>query len=736
MSQQHSFETAAMGFDDKGAARDRSSLFAAAGLEWPVDAKMESEFGRDTDYPFSVDVSNNRVLTSLDRNGNLRRVVTAVGVDDVRGEGIPGVYINKQLAFCEGTIGARIAVDGSPQLAPSLSFLDGVFPTFTNHDAGVTITRTVFAPDDGTHRRARIVVLIAFNNQSEDERTVEVAVHSATRSVGNWPLLNYSVSLITDTTSRASLCSSYVLPPGGSQEIALVIDFDALCEPAKSEDSLDQIRASLVGTGDQRTGNLGRLTVPEDPWFGELATRASELARQSVLVLEDGSTVGSFWGSNANPIPDVWHRDLGYATLGLIESDPDLAATTIAFLADFGLPEQAWGFALSVSPDAKGIEHSLGNACVAAVLASLLISRHGSSALDAHKDSLHSYLRRLAQQLLDLRPAPGELYRTLYISDGPSRGDYHTGSNILAWRAATALSTDFAAVIGEEQATALAQTAHSLRDAIEGTCIRRVDGVEMYVEGVYGDGNIVAVHDGEESDLTLAPVYGFAPRDDYAIREHARWAHSPGNPYFAKTTGGVDFWDWDDSNGITYPGHIHALSAAGTRDELAEALHAIRRTTDLDGSFWWWPFPHAEKDEARATRSLGKCGWCAGEFLSVLLHDIVGVERNHAEATLTFAPYAPWREFSWQGLAFLDGEVDVHAEENIVRASNRTGQTIHVMLQVPLQPGVMLENVLLNGEDYRVDSEVVQLFDSVAVRVRAELAPGKTATLEAVVLQK
>src|SRR5699024_8962249 len=142
------------------------------------------------------------------------------------------------------------------------------------------------------------------------------------------------------------------------------------------------------------------------------------------------------------------------------------------------------------------------------------------------------------------------------------------------------------------QVTQLADVAEELRAAILDQGVRTVDGREMFVEGVFEDGQFVRVHDGEESDLTLASVYGFVDRDDYRVRSHAQWALSTGDPYFGQVTGGIDFWDWDDYNGITYPGHIHMLSTGGTRKQLASALRAIRETTDADGSFWWWPFKH------------------------------------------------------------------------------------------------------------------------------------------------
>jgi hypothetical protein len=448
-----------------------------------------------------------------------------------------------------------------------------------------------------------------------------------------------------------------------------------------------------------------------------------------MLLLPDGDLAGSFWGSNANPLPDVWTRDFGYSALGLLDSHPDLAGKAIDFLARYGLPEAPWEREAEIHPEATGLQHSVGNACLAVVLADLFAQRHGIEALGAATASLHDHVSQLASALLAEEPGPEGLYRTLYISDGPSRGDFHIGSNILAWKAATALGGTFADLLSEKQASALASLATSLHAAITAQGVRVVDGTEMFVEGVYEDGQFVRVHDGEESDLTLASVYGFTTRDDHRIRAHAQWAQNVGDPYFARRTGGIDFWDWDGYNGVTYPGHIHMLSTAGTREELSTALRAIRETTDLDGSFWWWPFKHGETEPSRVKRSLGKCGWCAGEFVSFLIHDILGVRRNHDARTLTFAPYTPWEQFSLNGLAFAGGTVDLGADGRSVSITNDTPHALVVTLQVSLHPDDMIEDITLNGENFRYQSDVVSAYDSAAVRGTTTVEAGGTATL-------
>ncbi|MFE5777501.1 hypothetical protein [Brachybacterium sp. NPDC056505] len=728
--------SAALGYDERRAARDRASLFSAAGLSWPAALDPEAVHARKTDYPFSVDVSNNVVLGALDASGRLRRAVAADGIEDVRGRAIPGVYIHKQLSFWQGCIDLGVfaaTTDGERGLDPSegsLEFRDRVTPAFRQRGHGIEVLREVFAPA-GDPAPAEIRALLTLINDTDQERAVTVRPQIDARPVHELPPLNPVVVLVGENGASTGGELAVRLAPGARHRVGAVIrlDRDPAGQHHPSAPSVEDIARSREESVTSHVGSLGTLDVPEDPWFGELLTRASELARQSMLLLPDGTAAGSFWGSNANPLPDVWTRDFGYSALGLLDSQPRLAGRAIDFLAQYGLPERPWEREAEINPEATGLQHSLGNACLAIVLSALFLQRHGRQALDDATTHVIEHARQLGEALLAERPGHMGLYRTLYISDGPSRGDFHIGSNILAWRAAKALADDFSDALGTVVADDLRALAEELHEAISARGVRVVDGEQMFVEGIYADGQFVRAHDGEESDLTLASVYGFVPRDDHRVRAHARWAESPRDPYYSRITGGVDFWDWDDYNGVTYPGHVHMLSTAATRAELAAALRTIRETTDLDGSFWWWPFKHAETEPSRIKRGLGKCGWCAGEFVSFMVHDVLGVTRDHDARTLTFAPYTPWQRFSWTGLQFCGGSIDLCADDTSVTVTNRTSDALTITLQVCLRPGDMIEDVTLNAENCRYQSEIVSSYDSAAVRATATVAPDATATL-------
>lgn len=715
----------AFGVDRRGAAADRRSLFAAAGFDWPLGDDPESVHSRRTDYPYSVDVGGGRLVAALDRNGAIRRTVVADGEVDVRGRAIPGVYTHKTVRYWEGDLGWDLVLDGQVQrLAPAQSFLGGVLPMFGQRIDDVRIDWLAGAP----HRAeagAHVDFLVVLTNEGEGPvvARVEPRVHLSEGS------RDQVVVSVMPPTVEGGACS---IPSGGHAEFEVRVAFGSDgTEPAVDH---GEVRSALDAEVSDRHKGLGTLTVPDDPWASGQLVRLVELARQSGLNLADGRSIGSFWGSNANPIPDVWFRDFAYTTLALVEFASDQAVANLGYLCRYALPDEAWEREAEVHPAATGLEHSLGNACLPAVVAERLVEVHGTDIVAPVAGPLRDYLTALLDGLTEAHAGPGSLYSTLYISDGPSRGDFHTGSNILAWAALQAGAGSLSGFVDEARRERAATLAPLVRSAIETRCVGDLGSHGSgFVEGLYLDGRNVAVHDGEESDLTLASYYGFTGRDDRRIINHAQWAWSSENPYYAPVSGGIDFWDWDDSNGITYPGYAHQLAAASTPQDLAAAQDAVRRTTDADGSMWWWPFAHAETDPARAKRGLGKCGWAAGVVVARMMHDVFGIRRSWRTRTVTVAPYLPWPGFDWTGLPFGDGTLDVRVSSTpdkvVIRVANNTDDELGVQLEAPVPGRRMIDDIRFGTLNARYQSHVVQSYDGSAVRMSGPLEAGGSTEL-------
>ena len=122
----------------------------------------------------------------------------------------------------------------------------------------------------------------------------------------------------------------------------------------------------------------------------------------------------------------------------------------------------------------------------------------------------------LKQLIASRRDTSVWLFPSRFISDGPVEADFHTGSNVCAWVALK----EYARLMEEiyhdhktaETYTSMAKKVH---DAIMGKCTIEGPYGRQFIEGTYRDGRKPPmVSDGEESDITLMPFYGFISYDD------------------------------------------------------------------------------------------------------------------------------------------------------------------------------------------------------------------------------
>ncbi len=126
------------------------------------------------------------------------------------------------------------------------------------------------------------------------------------------------------------------------------------------------------------------------------------------------------------------------------------------------------------------------------------------------------------------------LFPSMFISNGDSRGHFHTGSNVLAWYAISGMSRIAREVYREPGlAEKWASTADRMRTDIFKYCTGEGPLGKQFFEGVFDDHIYVPGHDGEESDTNLMPFYGFCAADEPMLRRHAKLALTPMNPYYA-----------------------------------------------------------------------------------------------------------------------------------------------------------------------------------------------------------
>lgn len=180
------------------------------------------------------------------------------------------------------------------------------------------------------------------------------------------------------------------------------------------------------------------------------------------------------------------------------------------------------------------------------------------------------------------------LYPSSYLWDGPSRGDYHVGSNVAVW---TVFQTG-ARLAGDlwgdaETAADWSAQADLVRAAILEKGI--FDGYfdDQFAEGTLADGAVtddVTCHDGEEIMVGDAAVFSFVEADDLRRTRHGTSGMSTQNPFYEPALDGLY---WGEGAPVTAPGWLTALSGATSEDGRQRAIQVFRSHTDVDGSMWW-----------------------------------------------------------------------------------------------------------------------------------------------------
>ena len=127
-------------------------------------------------------------------------------------------------------------------------------------------------------------------------------------------------------------------------------------------------------------------------------------------------------------------KDAYYSCLPMVPMDPSLAPAIIRWFSEHGVRPKG-------TLVEGGLNHSLSLSVAGVVLAGLYYERSGDRAFFVAHPELKRGWDDLLEEVIASR-AEGDtwLFRSRYISDGALEGDYHTGSNVVAWRALTAWS--------------------------------------------------------------------------------------------------------------------------------------------------------------------------------------------------------------------------------------------------------------------------------------------------------
>lgn len=491
----------------------------------------------------------------------------------------------------------------------------------------------------------------------------------------------------------------------------------------------------------------GHINFDTLPFLGEFMLRTLHQCQQCIGMDPSGKLAGSTWGTNPTTY-EIWMKDMYYSMLPLAQSDPALFQKGVEWFAEYGVRPSGVQFE-------GGVIHSLSNSLSSILMAGQYYSATGD--LDFFRqnpDMLKHMSDILDEMLLSRTQEDVWLFPSVWISDGLSMGDFHTGSNLCAWAALSGFARILHALGEHDKANTYLAVAAKTRNELLTRCVSpdgpfgpqfvegvgmgskefqeqmKADSLEHFREKNSGFGiqfyefynrkenTPYLVHDGEETDTTLASFYGLLPYDDTTFKNYTRFAMTEHNRFYCPVSRGIL---WEDCTDSTFPGYITGLANAVDRGSFDKYFDPIRRLADLDGSIWWWPYKHDAKDESDMKRMPGKCGWASGALLALLWHDIMGICYDGASRSLTLKPLSAVTPFCWKNAPLGGGRFDLECTEHSARVRNLN------VFAVTLD--VQLFGTSVSVNDIPVDGLSGAYFGKPVQTVSIKLLPGESVSL-------
>jgi hypothetical protein len=379
---------------------------------------------------------------------------------------------------------------------------------------------------------------------------------------------------------------------------------------------------------------------------------------QGIAETASGRIAGSSFGT-VPPTRLNWAKDFFHSALPHMAGDPVFAEKVVAWFDTYGVRPPVFTARTDQLGDgpAGGVTHSSSLSVAAPLLAGFLYDQTGETAVFLRHPEWKTRWAKVFDELCAARrESDAWLLPSRYISDGQINGDYHTGSNLAVWRALVG----YARLLDEVwHDPAAARDYRALAERIRQALLTRtvIDGAagKQFVEAVNRDGTIPSMEsDGEESETTLMPYYGFLSYDDLVYLNTMRFAVSADNTAYRPAYRSIS---WSKDVPSTAPGYNKGLCAWSYADGLFGehgAYTEMRRLADGDGSLWWWAY--GARDVARygspvrAHFDVGKSGWAAGVHAAVFLSRFAGIRYDAPTATLRFAPLPVLGDLAWTDL--------------------------------------------------------------------------------------
>ncbi|MBW8347907.1 hypothetical protein K0H71_00430 [Bacillus sp. IITD106] len=690
----------------------------------------ESFFGKKLpDQYLTFDISNNKVLANVNSNGSISNLTIYRGCyfsDD-----IPGVWVNKDFSST-GPYSFKIKIEESVYDLEDLawrrttSLLDNIFPITEIESEEIKVTLITYTPisSDGKQRLRGVIYGLYLENKSGMEIKGEVLLPN----IGDQedPFSNTDVSIaIADTHQGSGSGISFDLAPGNGIWVPAVLHApgEEIMEEINSQGSLKW----LLSTWSYFKSITGNLTMPSDPFAEEFFQRAVYQCMGAIGMDGKGDIVGSNWGTFP-ATKQIWMKDMYYSYLPFYMLETEFFKKGILWFIDRSVRFKSNKFK-------GGVNFSLSNTLTPIIMCGLYYSSTGDHSFFLENEQINIKTKKILKEVINSRKDKDLwLFSSFWISDAYSLGDYHTGSNVLAWYAFNSYSRILREVYKEfKLADEYKDIANKIKVAlddyntvegpfgrqyIEGTSDNKERKTRIPLEtynqegkdfGMQFIGDLIEndevnlmMHDGEESDTTLMPMYGYLDYDNQVYRNYAKFSMSEHNPTYNPESRGIN---WGELSESTFPGYniglaniVDSESMSGDEGYLTE----IRRLTDIDGSLWWWPYENKGSYGNVVRNQIGKCGWASGVFVGLFISDILGIKYDGPTKTLKFRPFSPSSDFEWKNckLGITLFNLSFSKKDNRIRVniSNHNEFSINAEIEIPLADDVDLRMITCNKE--------------------------------------
>jgi len=693
-----------------------------------------SFYGKHLDQRITFDIGNGKVLAHVDLTGSILDVFS-YGESYAFDNQMPGVWVHHPFRRTPD-MGFTLRLASTTYTLLRLqnnfrvSLLDNFVPIGEHFmDRRVVVKLITFAPisGDGSVRPRCVIHAIFLKNVSDSVVTGAVDTPVSDTHVG-----------VTRCDGAPETNQEFALAPGEVFWLPVTIaPFEATDVLTRIEcaDCLEWLRSTLT----YYRGVTGRLTTHGDSFLAELYERCMCQSVNSVVLTDRGEVSGqNSWGTYPTR-EETWMKDFHYSSMPLVSTAPEI-----------GLKVMEWFLKWSVRYPGRfagGVEHSVANALSPVAMAGFYYASSGDHRYFIDRPWVKDRCIQLLEQVLSLRGEGSNRFHTFYISDGEIPGDYHTGSHIFAWYCLKSFARILDDVYEEtETASRFRMAADAMKAEVDASNVTEGPLGRQYAESINKDGSLPSVtdehngvrssegrpylaQDGEESDTTLAPFYGYADSDEELLHNLKAFAFTSNNIFYSEALDGI-LW----CGNTTFPGFISGLASSTSKDHFNRFIGRIRELLECDGSMVWWPNYqdwegrriYAAKDQVG--RGLGKCAWGAGAFSCLFTSHFLGLSYDGPTRTLSFRPLPLIGDFEWKECVLGSGLFNLccrrTSSDMTLEVENLTPEEITTVFRVVL-PDTQPKAMELDSIPYTGPILQEELFGWRVTGARARIAPGQ-----------